>query len=208
MYKRQNLYAAKLNPDGTVPVPTLLQNYSVSVEDGSIVISWELFSVPEDFEFSILRSSDLGPTPEPIASPLIERAGNIFTFVDRSCEPGLRYSYSVLIREDGICRTLFETEEVVIPSGRVILYQNHPNPFNPKTSIGYYLPERSSVTLSIYNVSGELVRTLVNGVQEKGHHEARWDGRDERGRPMSSGVYFYTLKAHKRRITKKMVLLK
>ncbi|RKY67561.1 MAG: hypothetical protein DRQ24_12680, partial [Candidatus Latescibacterota bacterium] len=98
--------------------------------------------------------------------------------------------------------------EVVIPSGRVILYQNHPNPFNPNTSIGYYLPERSTVTLSIYNVSGELVRTLVSGVQEKGHHEAWWDGRDGRGRSMSSGVYFYTLQAGKRRITKKMVLLR
>jgi len=87
------------------------------------------------------------------------------------------------------------------------LSQNHPNPFNPETSIGYTIGASSLVKLDIYNVSGQLVRTLVDGYQEQGRHTAVWDGRDESGKKVSAGVYLYRLRAGGFIETKKMMLL-
>lgn len=89
------------------------------------------------------------------------------------------------------------------------LEQNFPNPFNPSTTITYELPQASAVTLSIYDVSGRLVRILVNSAGEDvGRHQVIWDGRNDAGRPMSAGVYVYRLDAGTLRETRQMVLIK
>lgn len=86
---------------------------------------------------------------------------------------------------------------------------SHPNPFNPTTSIEYAVGERGFVTLRVYDVSGRVVRTLVSDTRNPGEvHVAVWDGRDDRGRPVSSGVYFYQLQTRNLVQTRKMVLLK
>jgi len=85
---------------------------------------------------------------------------------------------------------------------------NIPNPFNPSTTIQYELKVVGPAAVRVYDVSGRLVRTLVDGVQSAGAHETRWDGRDERGQIVSSGVYFYRLEAGTFTQTRKMVLLK
>ncbi|UCF06606.1 MAG: VCBS repeat-containing protein, partial [bacterium] len=88
------------------------------------------------------------------------------------------------------------------------LYQNMPNPFNPTTVIRFDLPRPVHVRLSIYNVKGELVTTVVDRHMEEGRKEVRWTARDDRGRAVSSGIYFYRLRAGDFVQTKKMVLLK
>jgi len=88
------------------------------------------------------------------------------------------------------------------------LDQNYPNPFNPATRITYQLPERGRVELTIYNVVGQAVRKLVDSYQDAGRHSILWYGRDDLGRSVSSGVYFYRLKYGKHEAMKKMVLLK
>ena len=90
------------------------------------------------------------------------------------------------------------------------LSQNYPNPFNPVTTISYSIKERSRVTLKIYNVAGQLVRTLVNKEQapRQEGYSVRWRGVSDAGEPVSSGVYFYKLTAKNFTLTKKMVLLK
>lgn len=88
------------------------------------------------------------------------------------------------------------------------LAQNYPNPFNSATSIRYILSRNGFIRLTIYNISGQLVRTLVNGEEFSGIHTVRWNGRDERERSVSSGIYFYCLKAGNLKITNKMLLLK
>jgi hypothetical protein len=85
---------------------------------------------------------------------------------------------------------------------------NKPNPFNPTTTITYNLPEQTWVELSVYDVSGALVRTLVSGRQPAGEKSVTWEGRSEAGAPMASGVYFYRLKTPGFEQTRKMVLLK
>ena len=100
----------------------------------------------------------------------------------------------------------------VIPKETVLL-PNYPNPFNPETWIPYQLAEPADVFVSIYTADGKLVRTLDLGHRSVGIYEARshaayWDGRNELGEPMASGVYFYTLTAGDFTATRKMLILK
>ena len=88
------------------------------------------------------------------------------------------------------------------------LSQNYPNPFNPTTSISYQIPSDANVMLTIYNVLGQEIRTLVNTTQEAGYYSTNWDGLDNAGMRMSSGVYFYQLVTPESKMTKKMVLMK
>ena len=92
---------------------------------------------------------------------------------------------------------------------RTSLAQNYPNPFNPSTSIEFTVRDRTRVTLKVYDVSGQLVRTLLEGDRDAGTvHRVTWDGRNDAGESVSSGVYFYRLVASDFTQTKKMVLLK
>jgi len=88
------------------------------------------------------------------------------------------------------------------------LEQNYPNPFNPVTEISYALPKGSNVLLRIFDVSGRHVATLVDGFREAGYSSVTWDGRDNRGMAVSSGVYFYQIVAGNWSEQRKMVLLR
>ncbi len=88
------------------------------------------------------------------------------------------------------------------------LHQNFPNPFNPATTIVFELDRPGAVSLSIYNLAGGKVITLLEEEMAAGQHEIRWDGRDSKGKELSSGNYFYRLSEGDRSITKKLVLLK
>jgi hypothetical protein len=88
------------------------------------------------------------------------------------------------------------------------LAQNYPNPFNPSTTIKYSIKTNAHVSLNIYNVAGQLVRTLVDGDMNAGAYTETWNGRSNTGNPVSSGVYFYKLVTKNFSMTKKMVLLK
>jgi len=88
------------------------------------------------------------------------------------------------------------------------LSQNYPNPFNPTTVIEYALPKSCDVRIKIYNILGQEVRNLVNERQEAGYKIIGWDGKDDRGKEISSGIYFYRIVAGNFVKSKKMVLLK
>jgi hypothetical protein len=88
------------------------------------------------------------------------------------------------------------------------LGQNYPNPFNPTTTISLALPVESRVSLKIYNIMGQVVRTLLDEVMPAGYHEITWNGTDQNGNQVSSGVYFYKLQSDNFSETKKMIMLK
>jgi flagellar hook assembly protein FlgD len=88
-----------------------------------------------------------------------------------------------------------------------MLYSNYPNPFNPVTSIKFSLAEGKQTTLKIFNSLGQHVRTLVNGHRNAGSYIVQWDGTNDAGEKVSSGVYFYRLAAGGFLETKKMILM-
>ncbi|MCJ7576934.1 MAG: T9SS type A sorting domain-containing protein, partial [candidate division Zixibacteria bacterium] len=100
-----------------------------------------------------------------------------------------------------------ETAEEKLPA-EFSLSNNYPNPFNPETKIGYFIPKACQVNLEVFNILGQRVRTLIDEVQTKGKKEVTWDGKGESGNEVASGVYFYKLETENFSQTKKMVLMK
>ena len=88
------------------------------------------------------------------------------------------------------------------------LHQNHPNPFNPFTTLRYDLPEASHVRIMIYDLMGRKIRTLVDMDQKAGYRSIQWNATNDLGQPVSAGIYLYMIQAGDFRQTKKMVLLK
>jgi len=94
------------------------------------------------------------------------------------------------------------------PPAPALLAQNFPNPFNPSTTIAFALAQDGPARLAVYDLSGRLVRTLVDGPLARGAHTATWDGRDDAGRGVASGIYVYRLRAGGRDEARRMALLK
>ncbi|MCB0292142.1 MAG: T9SS type A sorting domain-containing protein, partial [Calditrichaeota bacterium] len=88
------------------------------------------------------------------------------------------------------------------------LSANYPNPFNPSTTIAYQLPQSVPVTLTVYNLLGQRVRRLVQGVLPPGYYQAVWNGRNDAGVAVGSGIYIYRFEAGDYRQVRKMILLK
>tara|TARA_Y100001936_G_C15914313_1_gene580364 strand:- start:69 stop:944 length:876 start_codon:yes stop_codon:yes gene_type:complete len=88
------------------------------------------------------------------------------------------------------------------------LSQNYPNPFNPTTTISYGVATTGHITLSVYDITGRLVSTLVDGQVNAGNHQVMWNGLDDMGMPVSAGVYIYSLENEVSTMTRKMVFMK
>ncbi|MDD3236080.1 MAG: T9SS type A sorting domain-containing protein, partial [Candidatus Cloacimonetes bacterium] len=89
-----------------------------------------------------------------------------------------------------------------------IMAINYPNPFNPETTISFFLPQAGETELSIYNLKGQKVRSLLSAPLPTGTHRATWNGMDDHNKPVSSGIYFYRINANQHSYTGKMILAK
>lgn len=99
------------------------------------------------------------------------------------------------------------TEELPLPT-MTQLFSNYPNPFNPETTISFDLAEQSPVTIEVFNIKGQKMKTLVRDSYTPGHHSVVWNGTDNNGNSVSSGVYFYRMNTPNHISTQKMLLLK
>jgi hypothetical protein len=203
-----DIYAQRVDGAGHTVVATLLQNYATNFSENRIVITWTLSEIDEGIEFSVERAtaSD-GPFIE-LPSSGMRRDKLSFTFSDSNWQPNMSYWYRVECRIGDECKVLFAAGPIATPALPLTLYQNSPNPFNPSTTMGYYLPEKCQVRLEIYDISGRSITSLVDRQQEKGSYAVEWNGKDEQGGLVASGVYFYKLTAGKETISRKMVLLR
>jgi len=143
-----------------------------------------------------------------------------YQFTDKKVETGKTYFYYLEDIDITGEKNQNKIIKVVIPAklAQTIptefrLRQNFPNPFNPETWIPYDFAQDASVSIRIYNVSGQLVRELELGVQKVGSHAdkksaAYWDGKDRFGQSVSSGIYFYSLKADNFQAVRRMAILK
>lgn len=111
--------------------------------------------------------------------------------------------YPIVIEVDGT-----STQDEQIPAASFTLGQNHPNPFNPNTNISFSLAETGETKLSIYNLKGQVVKSLCASVLEAGKHQVTWNGKDESGNSTASGIYFYRLETPAGTLSRKMVLSK
>ena len=111
--------------------------------------------------------------------------------------------------EEGIFShgTAIVSDMLVVPED-YSLSQNYPNPFNPTTTISFSVPVEGNVVLSIYDITGRLVTTLVDKSMSSGYHEVTWDSTDLMGSNVSAGLYIYSLQAEGVALTRKMVLMK
>lgn len=151
-----------------------------------------------------------------VGSPLAT-VNQATTYLDASTTLGSTYYYKIAAIDNGgnvgtlsneVNLKATDVEKVAGLPTDYTLDQNYPNPFNPSTQIGFSLPAASPVRLAIYNVSGELVRLLVNDELSAGMYRLQWNGLGNDGRIVSTGVYIYRLQAGKFLATKKMLLLK
>lgn len=191
--------------------PSVPSSFAVAYNTGSgNALSWDE-SPDEDFQyFRVYRSND--PNFTPSLGTLVDE-----TIATNWSDPdydGWTVYYKVTALD------YVGNESAPTGSGSVTdiadatprtyaLHPNVPNPFNPTTLVRYDVPEGGGeMSIRIYDVSGRLVKTLVEGLQPAGSKSATWDGRDERGQNVSSGVYFYRMSAGNFAQTRKMVLLK
>jgi len=120
--------------------------------------------------------------------------------------PSVTFNFSVVGTSDDPCQD--GPADTNSPPQTFALRPNFPNPFNPETWIRFDLPVRSRVCLRVFDVAGRPVRTLLEADLPAASHEIRWDGRDDTGRPVASGSYFYRLATEQRTATGKMILAK
>lgn len=125
------------------------------------------------------------------------------------------FPYSCLVHPSQMVDTIFVTVATDVNDelpqelpNSYSISQNYPNPFNLSTTIRYTLPARSQVTISIYNVMGQKVSTIIDETKSAGSHTVYWEGTDFAGRVVSSGVYFYRLQAGDFIESKRMMLIK
>jgi len=185
-----------------------------SFENGNVVLKWS-DPVDEDFKFfAIHRSASAGFTP---GENTLAGTSVSSIFEDTEISAGGTFYYKVTAYDFSGNQGAFSAELAVavtsvndggLAPDKYGLAQNYPNPFNPQTIIGYQLPASSSVKLTIYNVLGQEIRTLVNTVESAGYKSIIWDGRDNSGRVVTPGVYIYKLQAGNFTAIRKMILLK
>jgi hypothetical protein len=190
------------------PVSTFLQGCSGALRGTGVELMWELSEVDAGIEFFVSRSEN-GAAFIPLDMVGLARNGLAFRYADSRVEPGKSYVYKVEYSLGGTSRLLFISEEIRTPAALLALHQNHPNPFNPSTTISFTLPAGCAVRLDVYDVSGRLVRRLIDGERRgAGLNDVEWNGRDASGGAAVSGIYVYRLVAGKETLSRKMVLIR
>lgn len=183
-----------------------ITSFEVAFSMEGVTLAWIIGSADDLAGVNVYRSIEEDAGFVRINKVLIP-AGRDSEYLDRDVQPGEEYFYRIgAVDRDG--EFFSRTASVQIPLGEMALYQNVPNPFNPSTTISFYLPEPTRVVLTIYDVLGGHVRTLLDEDKSFGLHEVVWDARDSRGDGVSTGVYFYRLQTGGKVLTKKLTVLK
>ncbi|MDZ7292130.1 MAG: T9SS type A sorting domain-containing protein [candidate division KSB1 bacterium] len=198
-------------------VPATPSNVVLSIlPTNKVSLKWD-DPVDPDFQyFAVYRGTTPGFDPK-LTKPIATLIGT--TYTDSDVVFGNKYYYRVSAFDFSGNESLPSPELLAsitsvaergnggVPT-EYALEQNYPNPFNPETSIKYQLPLASHVKLSIYTSLGQEVRRLIDGTQPAAYHVVAWDGRDNNGNPLPSGVYFYRLETENFTAIKKMVMMK
>ncbi len=176
----------------------------------SIALQWEPVTSEKIKYYSIYRKtatsefSIVGYSTMPEFTDVTVSQTEVYTYTVTATDFGLNES------DKAVSLSLMATaiEEVVELPTEFALKPNYPNPFNPETTIEFALPKTSKVTLTIYNLMGQMIQELVNSEYSAGYQRVIWNGRDFNGNSVGSGVYIYALKADNFSQTRKMILMR
>jgi hypothetical protein len=209
---------ATLQEDGSLAVPVLIDDM-----EGVLAGTFALTFLPHHLQPIGIRATELTRD---------------YLFADHSWADSLRFSFAGVTSKQGSgpvaelllrrldasadLSTALALTEVQLNEGRIealfqagsalptvlALYPNYPNPFNPQTTLRYDLPLAGQIRLTIYNLVGQRVRTLVDRHQQAGHYRLTWDGRDDAGFAAASGLYLYRLESETGHLVRKMLMVK
>ena len=209
-----------------IPLPVTLSAFTASSNGDKIILKWRTESELNNLGFNLYRSTRLDGDYVKVTPALIMGAGTEatprnYSFADEDVVFGETYYYYIedvdfsgKTNKSHIIEVTVGKQTItrIIPT-KSALFQNFPNPFNPETWIPYQLAQDVSATVRIYNTEGQLIRTIDLGRKTAGTHLTKdkaiyWDGRDNVGEKVASGMYFYTLQAGKFMATRRMVIVK
>lgn len=197
-------------------IPVELTAFHASLIDGKILLNWITKTETENLGFHIYRSIDEHADFSKITTDLIKGAGtsdqsHTYYFIDKNVIPGNTYYYKLAdVDFNGNINfhgPISVTVEAMTPT-KYMLEQSYPNPFNPETAINFSIKETGKVSLKIYNLQGQLIRSLVDEDKSAGSYSIIWNGTNDKGTGVSSGTYLYTLKVNGFEETKKLVFMK
>lgn len=194
--KRTNSYYGKA-------VITVLDEYGAKVRGAEVSAHWS--GLTSDYDMGITNVK--GQVTFNSDKRTVPHCGYFVENVDNIVKSGYWFNSGIGETHDSVYSCVSAKEFAEMPE-EFDISQNYPNPFNLTTNISFYLPNQSQVDLTIYNLLGEKVKTLANGVFEPGSHSVSWDGKNESGSVVASGIYFYRLNTGENVITKRMTLLK
>ena len=193
----------------TLAAPTGFTLYSLETY---VTLTWNAVSI-DDFNYYIVERS----TDVEFADDVESNALLVNYYEDHNLEYDTEYFYRVYYVAGGANSEYSEVISVTLEWLDVdgdqlptvyALHQNYPNPFNPVTNLSYDLPEDAMVNITVFDMMGRVVRTLVNGQQSAGYKSLLWNATNNSGQPISAGLYIYTIQAGEFSQTKKMILLK
>ena len=129
-------------------------------------------------------------------------------FIDFNYEV-IQINENIMKQENYIAQEIYLSldQKIYIPN-QYLLGQNYPNPFNPITYIEYSIPNYENIRLEILNIQGQQIKTIINEYHQPGFYQVAWTGKNDLGKPVPSGIYFYRLESMKYCLTKKLILLK
>lgn len=209
----------KTGPDNTVlpgfwqiaslssSVEVAIASFSGNLRNGAVELRWTAAATGSLDGFNVYRGD--GESPDRFDRLNDEPFGTAGTniYLDESALSGRTYTYQVG-GVQGDREFLSFTLSINVPAIPLTLYQNYPNPFNPSTSISFYMPGPDRVRLEIFDVQGRRIRTLADRQMEGGRHTLHWNGSNDAGRQVASGIYVYRLVSGKRSLTRKLVMMR
>ena len=195
----------------SAPVKINLSSFSATRQKNYVELRWYgEFNDVHGFEVERTSHKDGNFMPIGLITKNVsEKFKDNYRFVDEDIESGITYFYRLkILTLAGQCQF---SDIISVNVGNTFnfrLSQNYPNPFNSSTNIKYYLPYRTKVSLTIYNIHGEKIYTILNNVEKSGSHIMRWDGRNEAGQQVASGMYICKLTCEGISYLRKITFLK
>jgi hypothetical protein len=199
---------------GEISLPIELAFLSAEPADGMVLLRWATDSESNNWGFHVFRSEESDRNYQQISQAIIQepvpsRKHREYFFKDIQVKPDKTYYYKLAdVDRNGGVR--FHGPVTIKTSGAVdyALEQNYPNPFNGETRINFSVKEPGVVELDVINLQGQLVRTLLQRPIEPGRYLAVWNGRDDAGKPMPSGIYLFQIRVNDYKSLRKMHLVK